>query len=96
MWAPTSASPPWTTRRTSEWSYQVVVMCISGQLLRSALIALHDFTFLWPGGCRYDHVMNTNLKSVYRFCQMAHPLLKVSAGSILACPLVSTVNCPLL
>lgn len=47
---------------------------------------LHDLTFLWPGGCRYDHVMNTNLKSVYRFCQMAHPLLKVSAGSTLDLP----------
>ena len=27
----------------------------------------------------YDRIMNTNLKSVYNLCQLAHPLLKAAA-----------------
>lgn len=31
----------------------------------------------------YNHIMNTNLASLYHFCQLAHPLLKASGnGSI--------------
>jgi hypothetical protein len=34
---------------------------------------------LLSGLSRYDVMMQTNLKSVYNFCQLAHPLLKVGA-----------------
>lgn len=30
----------------------------------------------------YDSIMNTNLKSVYILCQLAHPLLKAAAPSV--------------
>lgn len=30
----------------------------------------------------YDSIMNVNLKSVYNLCQLAHPLLKAAAGSV--------------
>ena len=30
----------------------------------------------------YDSIMNTNLKSVYNLCQLAHPLLKAAAPDV--------------